>query len=67
MYIINQKEYFTKTNIQRKIFNMVQNNYIATISRIQQYGIYNFEIHVGKGSEIGPETTDSTKGIKLSR
>ena len=57
-----QKEYFTKTNIQRKIFNMVQNNYNTTISYI-----YNLKIHAGKGLEIGPETTDATKGIKLSR
>ena len=51
-----KKEYFTKTNIQRKIFNMVQ-----------QYDIYNLEIHARQGLEIGPETTDATKGIKLSR
>ena len=57
-----KKEYFTKTNIQRKIFNMVQNNYNTTISMIQQY-----DIHAGQGLEIGPETTDATKGIKLSR
>ena len=61
-----QKEYFTKTNIQRKIFNMVQNNYNTTISMIQQYDIYNLEIHTGKGLEIGLETTDAAKGIKLS-
>ena len=46
---------------------MVQNNYNTTISMIQQYDIYNLEIHAGKGLEIGPETTDATKGIKLSR
>ena len=62
-----KKEYFTKINIQRKLFNMVQNNYNTTISMIQQYDIYNLEIHVGKGLEIGPETTDANKGIKLSR
>ena len=62
-----KKEYFTKTNIQRKIFNMVQNNYNTTISMIQQYDIYNLEIHAGQGLEIGLETTDATKGIKLSR
>ena len=62
-----KKELFTKTNIQRKIFNMVQNNYNTTISMIQQYDIYNLEIHAGQGLEIGPETTDATKGIKLSR
>ena len=61
-----KREYFTKTNIQRKIFNIVQNNYNTTISMIQQYDIYNLEIHVGQGLEIGPETTDATKGIKLS-
>ena len=62
-----KNEYFTKTNIQRKIFNMVQHNYNTTISMIQQYDIYNLEIHAGQGLEIGPETTDATKGIKLSR
>ena len=34
---------------------------------IQQYDIYNLEIHTGQGLEIGPETTDASKGIKLSR
>ena len=62
-----QKGIFYKTNIQRKIFNMVQDNYNTTISMIQQYDIYNLEIHAGQGLEIGPETTDATKGIKLSR
>ena len=61
-----KKEYFTKTNIQRKIFNMVQNNYNTTISMIQQYDICNLEIHAGQGLEIGPKTTDANKGIKLS-
>ena len=46
---------------------MVQNNYNTTISMIQQYDIYNLEIHVGQGLEIGPETTNATKGIKLPR
>ena len=46
---------------------MVQNNYNTTISMIQQYDIYNLEIHAGQGLEIGPDTTDATKGIKLSR
>ena len=34
---------------------------------IQQYDIYNLEIYVGQGLEIGPETTNATKGIKLSQ
>ena len=46
---------------------MVQNNYNTTISMIQQYDIYNLEIHVGQGLEIGPETIDASNGIKLSR
>ena len=46
---------------------MVQNNYNTTISMIQQYDIYNLEIHAGKGLEIGPKTTDANKCIKLSR
>ena len=46
---------------------MVQNNYNTTISVIQQYDIYNLEIHAGQGLEFGPETTDANKGIKLSR
>ena len=62
-----QKRIFYKNNIQRKIFNMVQNNYNTTISMIQQYDIYNLEIHARQGLEIGPETTDATKDIKLSR
>ena len=62
-----KKEYFTKTNIQRKIFNMVQHNYNTTISMVQQYDIYNLEIHAGKGLEIGPETIDANNGIKLSQ
>ena len=62
-----QKETFYKTNIQRKIFNMVQHNYNTTISMIQQHDIYNLEIHAGKGLEIGPKTTDAIKGITLSR
>ena len=62
-----QKRIFYKNNIQRKIFNMVQNNYNITMSMVQQHDIYNLEIHAGKGLEIGPETTDANKGIKLSR
>ena len=62
-----KKGYFTKTNIERKIFNMVQNNYNTTLSMIQQYDIYNLELHAGQGLEIGPETIDATKGIKLSQ
>ena len=62
-----KNEYFTKTNIQRKIVNMVQNNYNTTIYMIQQYDIYNLEIHVGKGLEIGPATPDANKGIKQCR
>ena len=46
---------------------MVQNNYNTTLSMIQQYDICNLEIHAGQGLEIGLETTDATKGIKLSR
>ena len=46
---------------------MVQNNYNTKISMIQQYDIYNLEIHAGQGLEIGPKTIDATKGIKLSR
>ena len=49
---MRKKEYFTKTNIQRKFFNMVRNNYNTTISMIQQYDIYNLEIHAGKGLEL---------------
>ena len=37
------------------------------ITIIQQYDIYNLEIHAGQGLEIGPETTNANKGIKLSR
>ena len=62
-----KNQYFIKTNIQRKIFNMVENKYNTKISMIQQYNIYNLEIHAGQGLEIGPETTDANKGIKLSR
>ena len=62
-----KKEYFTKMNIQRKIFNMVQHNYNTTISMIQQHDIYNLEIHGGQSLEIGLETTDAIKGITLSR
>ena len=43
---------------------MVRHNYNTTISMIQQYDIYNLEIHAGQGLEIGPETTDSNKGIR---
>ena len=46
---------------------MVENKYNTKISMIQQYNIYNLEIHAGKGLEIGPETIDATKGIKLSQ
>ena len=46
---------------------MVQTNYNTTISMIQQYDIYNLEIHAGQGLEIGRETTNANKGIKLSR
>ena len=37
------------------------------ITIIQQYDICNLEIHAGQGLEIGPETIDANKGIKLSR
>ena len=57
-----QKGIFYKTNIQRIFFPTW---YKITI--IQQYDIYNLEIHAGQGLEIGPETTDANKGIKLSR
>ena len=46
---------------------MVEHNYNTTMYMIQQYDIYNLEIHAGQGLEIGPETTDATKGIKLSQ
>ena len=65
-----KKGIFYITNIQKKIFkisNMVQNTYNTTISIIQQYDTYNLKIHVGQGLEIGPETTDPNKGIKLSQ
>ena len=32
-----------------------------------KYDTYNLEIHAGQGLEIGHETTDATKGIKLSQ
>ena len=57
-----KKEYFTKLIYKENIF---QHGTKKTI--IQQYDIYNLEIHVGQGLEIGPETTNATKGIKLSR
>ena len=62
-----KKDYFTKLIYKGKFSNMVQNNYNTTISMIQQYDIYNLEIHAGQGLEIGPETTDAAKGIKLSQ
>ena len=34
---------------------------------IQQHDIYNLEIHAGQGLEIGPETIDANKGMKLSQ
>ena len=62
-----KREYFSKTNIQGKIFNMVQNNYNTTMSMVQQHDIYNLEIHARKGLEIGPETTNANKRIKPCR
>ena len=62
-----KRKYFTKLIYKGKFSNMVQNNYNTKISMIQQHGISILEIHAGHGLEIGPETTDANKGIKLSR
>ena len=54
-----KKEYFTKLLYKENKFPTWYK-----IAIIQQYDIYNLEIDVGQGLEIGPETTNANKGIK---
>ena len=54
-------------NILQKLIYKGKFSTLYKITIIQQYDIYNLEIHAGQGLEIGPETTDANKCIKLSR
>ena len=65
MYIINLE--CAKRNILQKLIYKGKFSTWYKITIIQQYDIHNLEIHAGQGLEIGPETIDATKGIKLSR
>ena len=58
---------FLQKLIYKGKFSTWYNITIIQQSMIQQYDIYNLEIHAGQGLEIGRETTNATKGIKLSR
>ena len=59
-----KKQYFTRLIYERKVSRLVP--WYKT-SIIQQYDTWNLKIHAGKCLEIGPETTNVNKGIKLSQ